>query len=163
MWTCFKIGKCFCQDPEVKVHPGDCWRKRKKQVIIQIPEVSQHPWEARAMKPHGSWGKSPTISKAPTVCSVRTGYDITWRKVTLCFLWCNEERGHGLNEIWWIQAREGGPEDLFSLPYSSTDIIPEVWRRCWVEKRKGRGWCRKGIGFLLVAETKALSVVNNRN
>lgn len=65
------------------------------------------------------------IFKVYTVGSVRTKHDITVRKVISCFFRHNE-RGHGLNEVGWMQVREDGLGDLFSFPYSLAHMIPEA-------------------------------------
>ena len=83
------MGSCLCQDPDAKVNPGECWRRRKRQVILHRFQKclgilgKQGQWN-RAW----SWRKSPMIG-----CPGRIKYHITLRKVTSCFLWSDEERG----------------------------------------------------------------------
>lgn len=87
MDTCFEMGSCLCQDPDAKVNPGDCWRRRKRQVIL-------HRFQKclGILGKQGQWNRAWSGRKNPMIgCPGRIKYHITLRKVISRFLWSDEE------------------------------------------------------------------------
>lgn len=104
MDTCFEMGSCStgpgCQSQSRRLLK----EKKKASYSSQIPEMSRHPWEARAMKQSMVRRKSPMIG-----CPGRIKYHITLRNVISCFLWSNEEGAVTEGSLLGA-GREGGQE-----------------------------------------------------
>lgn len=106
--------------------------------------MSRHPWETRAMRENmGHAGKVPRL------CALKVQNIVLYgeKPFPVSRDACGE--GDGLNKIWGTQAGECSPAGPFSLPCSSTHIIPEPPVRYpnWATYKGGSQCRREQVSF----------------